>query len=94
MSQGILKANQDYLIESGRSDLNEKLTPTSLSRCRRVVQSSTFFQTVTKDHVSIIKDPIKKINENVVTTEDGSEHQVDVLVLGTGYETRRGSRRS
>lgn len=88
--QGVLKANHDYLINSGRSDLSDRLQPTSLIGCRRIVQSDSFFQTVTRDNVTLVSEPIQNIKGNTIITENGGEHQVDVLVLGTGYETQEG----
>lgn len=87
--QGILKANQDYLKDAGRSDLMDRLEPTSLTGCRRIVQSDTFFQTVTRENVTLVTEPIEEIKKDTVFTQN-TEHALDILVLGTGYETQEG----
>ncbi|KAI7895866.1 uncharacterized protein EV154DRAFT_494015 [Mucor mucedo] len=87
--QGVLKANQEYLKDVGRSDLMSSLQPTSLTGCRRIVQSDTFLQTVTRNNVTLVTEPIENIKNDTVFTKN-TEHQLDVLVLGTGYETQEG----
>ncbi|KAI9366552.1 hypothetical protein BD770DRAFT_6992 [Pilaira anomala] len=89
-SEKIWKSNRNYIIESARTDLVEKLEPDSPIGCRRIVFSRNFYETVVQDNVSLIKSPIQQIKGNLITTEDGSECQVDVIVLGTGYETQEG----
>lgn len=38
-----------------------------------------------EDNVSFIRDRISKITEKGVVTEDGKEHEIDVLVCATGF---------
>jgi cation diffusion facilitator CzcD-associated flavoprotein CzcO len=50
------------------------------------VMSGTFYQAVQKPSVEVVTDAIERIEANGVRTRDGSLHEIDLLVLATGFD--------
>jgi cation diffusion facilitator CzcD-associated flavoprotein CzcO len=69
--------------------LREKLTPTFKFGCKRVLVSSDWYPTMQRDDVSLVTDGIERITENGIVTADGVEHELDVIILATGYVVRK-----
>ena len=44
-----------------------------------------FLEALVEDNVSFVRDRISKITPKGVVTEDGTEHEIDVLVCATGF---------
>ena len=65
-------------------ELKEKLRPTYKAACKRLVVSHNFYDAVQRDNVDIITESIDRIEPNGVVTE-GELHELDVLVLATGF---------
>ncbi|MEV6275240.1 NAD(P)/FAD-dependent oxidoreductase [Nocardia sp. NPDC051832] len=66
--------------------LRARLTPDYALGCKRPSVSNKYLRTFTRDHVSLITDPIQKITPTAIVTSDGTEHEVDVLVCATGFK--------
>jgi cation diffusion facilitator CzcD-associated flavoprotein CzcO len=66
--------------------LRGALMPSYGILARRTILSNDFLQAVDAGAVRLITDPISRITENGVETADGTHHDVDLLVLATGYE--------
>ncbi|MFC5740528.1 flavin-containing monooxygenase [Dyella tabacisoli] len=70
-----------------------KLTPTDLY-AKRPVCINGYYETYNRDNVTLVslkENPIKEMTPNGVITEDGVEHELDVLVCATGFECVEGS---
>ncbi|AYF77970.1 NAD(P)/FAD-dependent oxidoreductase [Nocardia yunnanensis] len=70
----------------GEPELAEQLTPHYAPGCKRPSVSNRYLKTFTQPHVQLVTTPITKITENGVMTEDGIEHEIDVLVCATGFK--------
>jgi len=68
--------------------LKKKLTPNDQPMCKRQVFSSGFYRAVQKPGVEVITDGIDHIVPRGVVTADGKLHDIDVLVLATGFDAR------
>lgn len=66
-------------------ELRARLTPDYKVGCKRLIFSSTFYDAIQRDNVHLETDGIARITENGVVTEDGNQHELDVLVLATGF---------
>lgn len=66
--------------------LREKLTPNYVMGCKRVLFSSKYYRALVKEHVSVETSPIVKIDEKAVYTADGTCHEVDAIIYGTGFK--------
>jgi cation diffusion facilitator CzcD-associated flavoprotein CzcO len=76
-------------IERGISDpaLRERVRPHFEFGCKRVLRSNTYYPALAADNTELVTDRIAKVTGNAVVTEDGTEREVDVLVVATGFHT-------
>ncbi len=65
--------------------LRKKLTPDYRVGCKRVIVNSTFYEAIQKPNADLVTEGIEKITENGVVTKDGKLHELDVIVLATGF---------
>jgi cation diffusion facilitator CzcD-associated flavoprotein CzcO len=66
--------------------LREKLTPRYALGCKRPGFHNTYLATYNRDNVDLVTDPIDKITPSGVATVEGDLHEVDVLILATGFK--------
>jgi cation diffusion facilitator CzcD-associated flavoprotein CzcO len=66
--------------------LRAKMTPDYEPMCKRLVVSSAFFETIQRDDVEVVTEGIAHIEERGIVTTDGTLHEIDVLVLATGFD--------
>ena len=74
---------------TGREDLLPKVVPTYPPFGKRMLMDNGWFRTLTRDHVHLVTDPISEVTANRVITSAGAEHEVDVIVLATGFDVVR-----
>jgi len=70
-----------------------KLTPTDLY-ARRPLCDSGLYETFNRDNVSLVRideNPIAHLTEKGIVTEDGELHELDVLILATGFDAVDGN---
>jgi cation diffusion facilitator CzcD-associated flavoprotein CzcO len=65
--------------------LRAKLTPDYAIGCKRILFDNTYYRALAKPNVDVVTGGIKEIGENYVVTDDGTKHEVDTLILGTGF---------
>jgi cation diffusion facilitator CzcD-associated flavoprotein CzcO len=66
-------------------ELRAKLTPDYKVGCKRLVISSKFYGAIQRENVHLETNAIERISERGVVTRDGTEHELDVLILATGF---------
>ena len=66
--------------------LREKLTPKYGLGCKRPSFHNEYLATYNRPNVELETTPIARITEHGVVTTDGTEHEIDVLVLATGFK--------
>ncbi|MGO4343006.1 flavin-containing monooxygenase [Pedococcus sp. 2YAF34] len=66
-------------------EVRDRLTPRYRLGCKRILLSSTYWPTFDRDDVSLVTEPIARVEPDAVVTADGARHEVDALVLGTGF---------
>lgn len=66
--------------------LREKLTPSYRAGCKRIIIADDWYPALTRSNVDVVTDPIAEVRAQGVVTADGTVHEADVLVLGTGFE--------
>lgn len=81
----MLEAELDQAY-AGRCDLRRQMTPDYPPYSKRMLRDDgTWAQTLQRSHVSVVSDPIARITENAVVCHDGSRHELDVIIYGTGF---------
>ena len=65
----------------------EALTPDYRIGCKRILISNDFYSAMNRNHVSIETDAISEITEKGIIDANGNLHEVDVIILGTGFKT-------
>ena len=65
--------------------LREKLTPDYAFGCKRVLISNDYLPALTQPNVSVVTSGITEVRPHSVVDADGVEHEVDVIVYGTGF---------
>lgn len=66
-------------------ELRKKLTPEYQAACKRLIFCSDFYPAISQDHAHLITDAIECITPKGIKTVDGKEHELDVLVMATGF---------
>ena len=69
--------------------LREALTPDYAFGCKRPVFSDAYYPALTADHVALVTSPLASLEPGAMVAADGSRHEVDVVVLATGFESTR-----
>lgn len=67
-------------------ELRRRLTPDYSFGCKRPTFSNDYYRTFTRDDVTLETTGIERITPTGIVTTDGRAHDVDVLVLATGYD--------
>ena len=66
-------------------ELREKLTPHFKMGCKRVLITNDYYPALTQPNTELVTDPITEVRGSVIVTADGTEREVDTIVLGTGF---------
>jgi cation diffusion facilitator CzcD-associated flavoprotein CzcO len=68
-------------------ELRERLRPTYRAACKRLVVSPDFYQAIQRPNAELVTAGIERVERAGVRTRDGRLHELDVLVLATGFRT-------
>ncbi len=76
-------------LESQVSDpaLREKLWPDYPIGCKRIMVTDDFYPALVRPNVTLVTSGIVGIEPAGIRTRDGTLHEVDVVIFGTGFET-------
>jgi cation diffusion facilitator CzcD-associated flavoprotein CzcO len=67
-------------------DLREQLRPDYRAGCKRLIMSGDFYDAVQSPGVELVTAAIDRVEPAGVRTSDGRLHELDVLVLATGFQ--------
>ncbi|MEA2157375.1 MAG: hypothetical protein QOE11_3515 [Solirubrobacteraceae bacterium] len=65
--------------------LRAKLTPHFRLGCKRVLLSNDWYPALARPNVEVVTEDIREIRGNAIVLADGSEREVDTIILGTGF---------
>eukprot|EP00163_Fabomonas_tropica_P031722 TRINITY_DN7646_c0_g2_i1.p2 TRINITY_DN7646_c0_g2~~TRINITY_DN7646_c0_g2_i1.p2 ORF type:complete len:535 (+),score=74.99 TRINITY_DN7646_c0_g2_i1:1112-2716(+) len=54
--------------------------------CKRLLISNDWYDAINQDNLELITDGIERIEENAIVSKDGSRHEVDAIIYGTGFK--------
>ena len=66
--------------------VREQLTPRYAVGCKRPGFHNTYLSTFNRDNVHLVVEPIDRITTDAVVTAEGTNHDVDVMILATGFQ--------
>jgi len=67
-------------------DLRERMVPDYPMGCKRVLISNDYLPALARPNVEVVCERIEEVTETGVVCADGSEREVDAIVLGTGFQ--------
>ena len=70
-------------------ELRERLRPSYRAACKRLVISPNFYQAIQQPNAHLVTEGIERVEAKGVRTKDGELHELDVLVLATGFRVDR-----
>ncbi len=68
-------------------ELRAKLTPGYRIGCKRILLTNDFYPALARPDVDLHTQQIDEFTEDGVRTADGTLHEADVVILGTGFAT-------
>lgn len=66
-------------------ELRRALTPDYQIGCKRILLSNDYYPALSQPHVDLVTEKISEIGQDAVVTADGVRHEVDAIILGTGF---------
>jgi cation diffusion facilitator CzcD-associated flavoprotein CzcO len=65
--------------------LRARLTPDYAIGCKRVIVSDDYLPALVQPDVELVASPVAEVRAHSVVDADGTEHEVDAIVYGTGF---------
>lgn len=81
-----LAARAKLWLEVRDRKLRRRLTPRYRLGCKRILISNDYYRALSRDHVTLVTEGIQEVKANALVTADGEVHEVDVIVLATGFQ--------
>jgi len=66
--------------------LRQNITPNFTIGCKRLLFANNYYPALQQKKVNLIPHGLTEIDENVVISANGENHEVDVIIWGTGFE--------
>ena len=85
---GLMQRAAERQLEEQVSDpeLRAKLTPSYTLGCKRITMSDVYYPALTAPNAEVVTDPIAEVTETGIRTADGELHELDAIVLATGFQ--------
>jgi cation diffusion facilitator CzcD-associated flavoprotein CzcO len=83
----LLEAGWHVLLRTQVRDpeLRAKLKPDYPIGCKRLLFSNDWYPTLVKPNVDVVTHPVVEVLPQGVRSSDGTVHEVDVIIYGTGF---------
>ncbi len=65
--------------------LRAKVTPDFQIGCKRMLISNNYYPALARENVDVVTDPIREVKAHSIVTADGTEREIDVLIVATGF---------
>ncbi len=81
-----MEANcRDNLLRVKDPELRARLTPAYDVGCKRLVMSPDFYEAIQRENTHLVTDGIDHVEAGGIVTKDGKLHELDVIVIATGF---------
>jgi cation diffusion facilitator CzcD-associated flavoprotein CzcO len=67
-------------------ELRRRLTPDFLPGCKRLTPSNDYLPAIAAPSTTLVTEPIDGFSPEGIRTRDGTVHEVDVVILATGFK--------
>ena len=86
-----IEAAARHYLETAVHDsvLREKLRPDYRAACKRLIYSCDYYAAVQRPGTTVVREGIAGVERGGVRTRDGVLHELDILVLATGFRADR-----
>lgn len=84
LAQGYARLCLRVLVRD--KDLRARLTPDYQPFCKRQVVSGDYYRRICRPNARFVSEPITEVTETGLRTADGVQHDLDVIVLATGFQ--------
>ncbi|EAT13524.1 NAD(P)/FAD-dependent oxidoreductase [Bermanella marisrubri] len=64
----------------------KKLTPDYIIGCKRILIANNYYPAIDQDHVDLVDSGIAEVTPSGITDKQGNQHDVDVIILATGFK--------
>ncbi|SNY80697.1 Predicted flavoprotein CzcO associated with the cation diffusion facilitator CzcD [Nocardia amikacinitolerans] len=81
--QLLAKAKLQYEVRD--PELRKKVTPDFRIGCKRMLISNEYYPALSRDNVDVVTDGIREIRAGSIVTKDGTEREIDALIVATGF---------
>lgn len=75
----------EHIKKTAPKELHDFLIPKYPIGCKRIVMDPGYLECLNQPNVELVTSGIKAVTEKGIVTTDGNEHELDVLILGTGF---------
>ncbi|MEQ8268423.1 MAG: NAD(P)/FAD-dependent oxidoreductase [Parvibaculum sp.] len=87
--RAMVKACEENLARVQDPVLRKKLTPDYAVGCKRMILSDRFYEAMQQPNAELVTERIERFERNGIRTVDGRLHELDVIVLATGFNTHQ-----
>lgn len=87
-AEGVAQARDHLYSQIQDPVLREKFTPDYEFGCKRILRSDDYYPTFNRSNVSLVTSGIDRVTPKGVVTADGVEHELDVIIFGTGFASQ------
>ncbi len=82
--EGVSRRHLDASV--GDPAVRAALTPSYTIGCKRILLSNDYWPAFMREDVTLVTSAVERIERDALVTVDGVRHEVDALVLGTGFD--------
>jgi 4-hydroxyacetophenone monooxygenase len=72
-----------------KPELVNKLVPNYPPMAKRPIMDNGWYDAMLRPNVELVTEGVKKITPKGIVTEDGKEHEFDLIVIGVGFATNK-----
>ncbi|MEV2220497.1 NAD(P)/FAD-dependent oxidoreductase [Nocardia vinacea] len=80
-----LIAKAKLQLEIRDPELRKKVTPNFRIGCKRMLISNDYYPALSRPNVDVVTDGIAEVRANSIVTKDGTEREIDALIVATGF---------
>jgi 4-hydroxyacetophenone monooxygenase len=72
-----------------RADLAAKTLPDYPPYSKRILMDNHWYRMLRRDNVELVTERVTRVNARSIQTADGTQHPVDVILFGTGFQATK-----